>query len=78
MFQTDLLSIIRSLNTVFTAIDICYTSYVANLLARSGPIPKIKLRKSTSCWLLLYEYITMHGPQNVKIFVIYLQVYYHS
>jgi hypothetical protein len=29
MFQTDLLSIIRSLNTVFTAIGICHTSYVA-------------------------------------------------
>jgi len=30
MFQTDLLSIIRSLNTVFTAIGICHTSYVAD------------------------------------------------
>ena len=29
MFRTDLLSIIRSLNTVFTAIDICRISYVA-------------------------------------------------
>ena len=29
MFWTDLLSIIRSLNTVFTAIGICHTSYVA-------------------------------------------------
>jgi len=28
MFRTDLLSIIRSLNTVFTAIVICHTSYV--------------------------------------------------
>jgi len=28
---TDLLSIIRSLNTVFTAIGICHTSYVAPL-----------------------------------------------
>jgi hypothetical protein len=25
MFQTDLLSIIKSLNTVFTTIDICHT-----------------------------------------------------
>jgi len=33
MFQTDLLSIIGSLNTVFTAIGICRTSYVACLLA---------------------------------------------
>jgi hypothetical protein len=36
MFRTDLLSIIRSLNTVFTAIGICHTSYVACLLARTG------------------------------------------
>jgi len=36
MFQTDLLSIIRSLNTVFTATGICHTSYVDCLLARSG------------------------------------------
>jgi len=36
MFRTDLLSIIRSLNTVFTATGICHTSYVDCLLARSG------------------------------------------
>jgi len=36
MFRADLLSIIRSLNTVFTAIGICHTSYVACLLQRSG------------------------------------------
>ena len=36
IFRTDLLSIIRSLNTVFTTIGICHTSYVASLLARSG------------------------------------------
>jgi len=28
MFQTDLLSIIRGLNTVYTAIGICHASYV--------------------------------------------------
>jgi len=32
MFQTDLLSIIRSLNMVFTTIGICHTSYVDCLL----------------------------------------------
>ena len=32
MFLTDLLSIIRSLNSVFTTIVICHTSYVACLL----------------------------------------------
>ena len=36
MFRTDLLSIIRSLNTLFTAIGICHTGYVDCMLARSG------------------------------------------
>jgi len=36
MFRTDLLSIIRSFNTVFTAVVICRTSYVDCLLVRSG------------------------------------------
>jgi len=66
MFWTDLLSIIRSLNTVFTAIGICRTSYVDCLPARSEwncsilicPkhiefFTKIKLRNSASHWLLL-------------------------
>jgi hypothetical protein len=35
MFRTDLLSFIRSLNTVFTATGICHTSYVDCLLADS-------------------------------------------
>jgi len=30
MFRTDLLSIIRSINTVFTATGICHTSYVVS------------------------------------------------
>jgi hypothetical protein len=32
MFRTDLQSIIRSLNTVFTATGICHTGYVDRLL----------------------------------------------
>jgi len=36
MFWTDLLSIIRSLDTVYTVIGICYATYVDCLLARSG------------------------------------------
>jgi len=36
MFRTDLLSIIRSLNVLFTTVGIFHTSYVACLLARSG------------------------------------------
>jgi hypothetical protein len=35
MFRTELLSIIRSLITVFTATGICHTSYVDCLLADS-------------------------------------------
>jgi len=35
MFQTDLLCIIRSLNTVYTAIGVCHASYVDGLLADS-------------------------------------------
>jgi len=34
MFRTDLLSIIRSLNTVYAAIGICHASYVDCLLPR--------------------------------------------
>ena len=56
MFWTDLLSIIRSLDTVYTATGICHTLYVDCLL---------KLRSSASSWLLLHKYITMQGPQNV-------------
>jgi len=36
MFRTDLMSIIRSPNTVYAAIGICHASYVDCLLARSG------------------------------------------
>jgi len=36
MFRTDLLSIIRSLNTVLTATGICHTGYVDCLLASSS------------------------------------------
>jgi hypothetical protein len=36
MFRTDLLSILRNLNTVYIATGICYASYVDCLLAGSG------------------------------------------
>jgi len=35
MFRTDLLSVIRSFKTVYTAIGICHANYVDCLLARS-------------------------------------------
>ena len=56
MFRTDLLSIIRSLNTVYVAIDIRHTSYVDCPLADSLHVEsftKINLRNSVSRWLLL-------------------------
>jgi len=34
IFRAHLLSIVRNLNTVYTAIGICYTAYVDCLLAR--------------------------------------------
>ena len=36
MFRTDLLSVIRSVNTVFTVIGICHTSYVNCQLVMLG------------------------------------------
>jgi len=61
MFRTDLLSIIRSLKTVYTAIGICHASYVDCLLADSTKhveyFIKINLRNSASRRLLLQEYI---------------------
>jgi len=38
MFRRDLLSVIRSLNTVYTALGVCHASYVDCLLLRSGSI----------------------------------------
>jgi len=36
IFRTDLLPIIRSLNSVYTTVDICHASYVDCLLVSSG------------------------------------------
>jgi len=36
-FRTNLLPVIRSLNTVYIAISICHASSVDCLLAKSGP-----------------------------------------
>ena len=33
---------------------------------------KKNLRNSASCWLLLQEYIMMHGPLNVKSVSVFL------
>ena len=39
MFRTELLSIIRSLNTVFTEIGICHINCVECLIVSSGTVP---------------------------------------
>ena len=41
MFRTDLLSIIRSLNNVYAAIDICHASYAVCLLATAVNITSV-------------------------------------
>jgi hypothetical protein len=59
MFRTDLLPIIRSLNTVFTGIGVCHTSDVDCLLADCQLsetcrfLYQINLRNSATRWLLL-------------------------
>jgi hypothetical protein len=47
-------------STVYAAIGICHTGYADCLLARSG----------------FRSYITMHGPLNVKIFLILYIFFY--
>jgi len=49
MFQTDLLSVIRSLDTVFTAIGICHTSYVAIVVLTSLAGGNITSMTNTYC-----------------------------
>ena len=56
MFRTDLLSIVRSLNTVFTAIGICHNSCVDCLLVRSGWQlfhPDLAVTSVTARWYVL-------------------------
>jgi hypothetical protein len=45
MFRTDLLSIISSLNTVFTAIGVCHASYV-DCLHEDGNVTSM----TNTCW----------------------------
>jgi len=50
ILRTDLLSIMRSLDTVFTETGICYTIYVDCPLARSGwnTVPRLLMMDSKS------------------------------
>jgi len=57
MFRTDLQSIIRSLNTVYTAIGICHASYVDCLLARSvlTSLQTVNITSMTSTYCCVYS-----------------------
>jgi len=63
MFRKDLLSIVRSLNTVFTAIGICHTSYVDCLLARSGPSSPRYITSMTNTYCCEYSIKTPDDGQ---------------
>jgi len=66
MFQTDLLSIIRSLNTVYTAVGICHASYVDCLLADSCHIP----HPTHSSWLYCSNNMWWE-VQIIKLLIMY-------
>jgi hypothetical protein len=55
MFRTDLLSIIKSLNTIFTATGICHSCYVECLLARAGSIPSSLADSLSETCRVLYQ-----------------------
>ena len=65
MLRTDLLSIIRSLSTLFTAIGICHTSYVDCLLVRSGwnSLADGKITSMTSTYCCEYSIKTPYDGQ---------------
>jgi len=75
MFRTDPLSIIRSLNTVFTAIGVCHASYVSCLLAWSWPRKQTANRTSmTSTYCCEYSIKTPDDgqwtcPKHVEYFI---------
>jgi len=65
MFRTDLLSIIRSLNTVYTATCICHASYVDCLLAWSADLAKqtVNITSMTNTCCCVYSVETPEGRQ---------------
>ena len=58
---THLLSVIRSLSTVYTAIDICHSSSVDCLLARSGW--RLLVMDSRSVWNMQSKISPITGPR---------------
>jgi len=65
MFRTDLLSIIRSLNSVYTAIGVRHASYVDCLLARSGCSILISLGDSAVYTLLRLLMMDSRSVRNM-------------
>ena len=72
MFRTDLPSIIRSLNTVFTATGICHASYIDCLLSANRcyvskcQLVFVMLVRLTVCYQLIHD-----TCQNVKWYFSY-------
>ena len=65
MFRTDLLSIIRSLNTVYTAISICHASSVDCLLAvASSQSTELALQIPIAVYTVLR--LLMMGSRSVR------------
>jgi len=75
MFCTDLLSIIRSLNTVNTALGICHANYVDCLLARLGPHQQtVNISSMTNSYCCEYSIKTSDDgqyicPKHVEFFI---------
>ena len=64
MFRTDLLSITRSLNTVYTATGICHASYVDCLLVRLGPRQQtVNITSMTNTYCCVYSVETPDDGQ---------------
>jgi len=64
IFRSDLLSIIRSLNTAFTEIGICHNSYVDCLLVRSASTNTHTLIGTDVVWFCCDFYATVK-PLNL-------------
>jgi len=76
MFRTDLLSIIRSLITVFTAIGICHRSYVDCLLAFFYVLLTVNLsitlgmtNLTQNCFILYVYYSLLHVSSKVLLII---------
>ena len=63
MFRTDLLSIIASLNTLFTAIGICHTGYVDCLPARPVRQQTVNITSMTNIYCCEYSIKTADDGQ---------------